>query len=385
MDETAAALGAFLEATTDQVRRLKSTYSDVLLVAQDAVAAALKGKPLYSPAQQEYAKEFKHWLQDPRGHALRMSQCVSDLSTKDVTIASNPSGGYGVPKQLADEIESFARPLCPLLKPEVCGVMPVTTSDFHQPVTLADSSATRTSESGTRTATGTATFADRVPSWGEYSAFVTASQHAREDMGDRLQRWLAKDIAEQIGAQLMTDIVSGTGSGQVLGITHTAPVTTADFASPQRSMDAIQYQAMAGASIVLGDIENLLGNFGEGYLTADDFTFIMRPSTWFKLFGVGRAGTGSIEAPFLMPRFSLAGLYGFRVETSGNAPAATSNQFPILAGDFKRGYLLVSRGPGMLTVDEVTTVGQVKYRYRIRYGGAIRQGNAIKALKWATS
>jgi predicted phage gp36 major capsid-like protein len=39
----------------------------------------------------------------------------------------------------------------------------------------------------------------------------------------------------------------------------------------------------------------------------------------------------------------------------------------------------------MLTVDEVTVPGMVKYHYRIRYGGAIRAGNALKLLKWATS
>jgi predicted phage gp36 major capsid-like protein len=38
-----------------------------------------------------------------------------------------------------------------------------------------------------------------------------------------------------------------------------------------------------------------------------------------------------------------------------------------------------------ITVDEVTTVGQVRYYVRRRVGGIIRNNDALRVVKWAAS
>jgi HK97 family phage major capsid protein len=379
MSEVVEAVADAMDALVGKAQEWRDARGDVLALIDDGVLAVMNGKPLVTPEQREYRQQFSKWLRNPEGEKSNMSQIVGDLHTKDMSIATNLSGGYGLPKQLAAQLESLARPACPLLNPDILGATEVNTNDYRVIIGRADTGVARTTETGTRSSTSTASFIERIPAWASYYGVVTISQAAREDRPD-FDRFLMEEFAAQVGAQLMSDIVSGNGSGQVLGILNTSPVTTTDFASPMRAAAALEYQPLAGATVALADVNKLLKHFNGVYRTGGNFTFLMQPATWDTLWDVGNP----TDAPFLQPQF-LPQLRGHRVALSENMPAIGTNNFAIAAGDWKKGYALVTRGPAMLTIDEVTTVGVCKYHYRIRYGGCIRQSNALKLLKWATS
>lgn len=384
MTDLAEAIADLTSAVSSKVSDLANARRDLLTVAGDMRRSVFSGAPIVSPEQKLYGQVFRQWLENPSGEKSLLQEAIRELARKDVTIASNPSGGYAVPKQLAAQIDRMASVVNPWLDDTVLGVTEVNTFDYHVPLGLSDVSSSRTTETGARSATATPAFRERIPAWGAYFGYATISNAAREDIPN-LEDFLAREFAAQLGASLAIDIVSGSGSsGQVLGLTTTTPVTTIDAASPMRAAGALQYTFLAGATIVLADIENLLGAFQEAYLLDPSFSFVMRPSTWRTVLGAPRAGTvASTEAPFTMELPPT--LYGYPVKLSTAVPAISANSFSILAGSWQRGYALVSRGPMLITADEVTVPGQTKFHVRRRYGGTVRANNAAKILKFGTS
>jgi HK97 family phage major capsid protein len=318
-----------------------------------------------------------------------MQQCAGDLSRKDLSLAANASGGFAWPKQLADSIDRVASIANPWLADDVLGAVETSTGDYRVILGLSDVSSSRVSEVATRSATSTPAFRERTPVWGEYYAFATVSEHAREDIPN-LEEFLVREFAAQLGASLAADIVAGTGSnGQILGFSSTTPVVTVDSASPQRNASALQYVPILGSTspqrLLLSDIENLLAAFREEYLLDPSFAFMMRPAVLRSLYAAGRTGvSGVVDAAFLMPRNPT--LYGFPVKLTTAMPAIAANAFPIVAGAWKRAYALCARSPMMVTIDaSITAPGLVKYRVRRRYGATPRANDAAKLVKFATS
>jgi HK97 family phage major capsid protein len=371
-------------AVEEKILEFANVKSEIQSITNDVHHALASATAPLTKEQRIYGECFKQWLQAPSANDQLLRQCVGEFGRKDTSIASNLAGGFGLPKQLAATIDRFASTLCPWLDPAVLGAEVVNTSDYYVPLGLSDVSSSRVTESAARSATSTPAFRQVKPVWGEYYAYTTISTAARDDIPN-LDEFLAREFAAQIGASLAADIVAGTGSNaQVLGLTTTTPVTTTDAASPQRAQSALQYVAWSGITspqrLLLSDVENLLAQFAEGYLLDDSFSFVMRPSTLRSIWAAGRSGyAGVTDAAFVMPRNPT--LYGFPVKLTSAAPAIAGNAFPVAAGAWKRAYSLVSRGPMMLTVDEFTVPGQVKYWARVRYGGTVRANNAAKLLR----
>jgi len=66
-------------------------------------------------------------------------------------------------------------------------------------------------------------------------------------------------------------------------------------------------------------------------------------------------------------------------------PSWSSNRFPIAFGNWERGYTVANRVGTRITLDHVTSVGFVKFFVRTRLGGIVRNREALKVLKVATS
>jgi len=64
-------------------------------------------------------------------------------------------------------------------------------------------------------------------------------------------------------------------------------------------------------------------------------------------------------------------------------PNIGAGAYPVVYGDFKRGYIIVDRIAIAFQVDYTTGAdnGLVVFRARKRVGGGVRQADAIKKLK----
>lgn len=76
---------------------------------------------------------------------------------------------------------------------------------------------------------------------------------------------------------------------------------------------------------------------------------------------------------------------GYPVIEAEDMPAVGANAFPVAFGDFREGYLIADRVGMRITRDEITAPGFVKFYVRKRVGGKLRNTQAIKLLKIATT
>ncbi|HEY4213402.1 MAG TPA: phage major capsid protein [Steroidobacteraceae bacterium] len=296
------------------------------------------------------------------------------------------AGGYGLPKYISDQIESRVRQLNPLR--QMATVTPIGTSDAHFLVSMGDGTSGWVSETGSRTATNATTLRDRAPTTGELYAYATASNWSLQDIQFDVQQWLVDDVAADFRSQEATAFLSGNGTNKPTGILNTAPVSTADSASPIRNADAIQYIALTSPGsplcVNLDSFVDLVSTIAERYtMESDRCAFLMHRLTLASLRKLKASTAGS----YLLEPDSQAGMpqrpLGFPVYTCDAMPTNVAGNIAAIFGNFRRGYLIVDRSPISITLDPYTTPGQTKFYVRKRVGGRILNNDAIKALKLA--
>ena len=77
---------------------------------------------------------------------------------------------------------------------------------------------------------------------------------------------------------------------------------------------------------------------------------------------------------------------GYPYKEATDMPDEGSNTYPVLFGDFSRGYMIVDRVQTAILRDPFTqaTSGNVRYVARRRVGGQVIQAEAIRKLKCST-
>lgn len=86
------------------------------------------------------------------------------------------------------------------------------------------------------------------------------------------------------------------------------------------------------------------------------------------------------------PTGNFAGLVlGAPVEIDDNMPVIAANSYSIAYANWKRAYRIVDRKGIALIRDNITAKGTTKFNFRKRVGGGMRNFEAIKLMKFATT
>ncbi len=342
-----------------------------------------------SHAQKEYRTEFLSWLRKPHDtlYKSRLTQASHDLSKKDVTIGTTTAGGFALPEQISTQIENRVRQLNPFRK--LVNVQQCGTNDFKALVGMADGTTGWVGETTSRTATLTPTLRERAPTMGELYAYPQASNWSLEDIFFNVQQWLVDDVSADWSAQEATAIISGNGTNRPTGILNSTPVTTADTASPVRAAGVIQYiqptTPGSPARINMDSLISLVYTVAERYLQeADACAFVMHRTTAAFI----RTLKASTAGSYLWQESAALGqpptLLGYPVYTCDAMTLHTvADGFPVLFGNWKRGYLLADRIGTTITVDPYTNPGYTRFYLRKRLGGCVLNNDALKALRSA--
>jgi HK97 family phage major capsid protein len=170
---------------------------------------------------------------------------------------------------------------------------------------------------------------------------------------------------------------------------NTAPVTTADYASPLRNAAAVQY-IPSGAKV---------GSPATPALTSDalittayalnaqyrvNANWVMNSNTTAEV----RKLKDTTGQYLWQPGLQLGQpdrLLGYGVAAWEQMSDMVANQFPIAFGNWQRGYVLADRVGLRVTRDSVTAVGFVKFYVRRREGGCVLNNDAVKVIKFAVS
>lgn len=330
---------------------------------------------LSRPATTKHTDEAKGFYD-----VLRRGFRANDM--KSVSIGTAADGGYAVPEQIATAIEQAVLKLSDV----VGAVKQVTasTSDYKELVGLNSTAVAWSTESGTRSETGTSQLRERAPTWGELYAYPKVSNWALEDIFFDVAGWLVNDASTGMAQALSSAIYNGDGSGKITGVFNTAPTTSADYASPLRAATTIQYIPCDSSSpqkIAGDDLIDLVYSLAPGY----------RGNARFAMSTLTQAHVRKLkdsDGQYLWQPSMQAGqpdrLLGYPVITWENLAApTTADGYPVVFGDFARGYMLVTRTGMSIDREAFTTPGYTKFYVRRRYGGCVLNCDALKTLKLA--
>jgi HK97 family phage major capsid protein len=265
---------------------------------------------------------------------------------------------------------------------ELVKVRQVGTSDYKELVSKRGTTSGWVGEASSRPATVTPTLRERAPTFGEIYAYPQASEWSLDDIFFNVEQWLAEEIAQEFAQEEGVAVISGNGTNKPTGMINTAPVTTADFASPERSANA--YQSVqsdltpGGVAILADSLIDLAATLASPYRVRATWTMNsltaaairkLKDTTNQYLWQPGlQAGTPDV-------------LLGRPVAIWENMPSVGANNFPVAIGDWQRAYILADRVGLRITRDNVTNIGFVRFYVRRREGGHVLDNHAAKFLQ----
>jgi HK97 family phage major capsid protein len=297
---------------------------------------------------------------------------------KAVTIGTGAAGGFAVPEEIARSIEKLERKLSPVR--DLVDVIPVGTSDFKKLVSIGGAASGWVGEGGTRSETGTPQLREVTPTMGELYAYPQASEWSLDDAFFSIENWLRDETAEEFAYQEGLAVISGDGTSKPTGMTNTAPVATADWASPLRAAAAYQFVASAASpdALVADSLFDCVYALNRKYRAGATWAFNSTTA------GVIRKLKDTTNQYLWQPGLSAgepSQLLGYPTSSWEDMADVGANALPVAFGNFKRAYMLVDRVGLRITVDNVTNPGHVRFYIRRREGGIPLNNDALKFIK----
>lgn len=347
---------------------------------------SLPGAGAREKVNAEHNEKWVDWVRRPdddsRKHALLEAQ-KKVYAQKDVTIGTDASGGFAVPEQLAREIERLELKYSPVR--ELVKVVNVGSSDYKELVSVhpgAAAAAGWVGETGTRSATSTPTLREKAPTHGELYAYPQVSEWSLDDIFFDVGNWITETVAEAFAILEGQAVISGNGTNKPTGMTNTAPVSTADDASPLRDEDAYQFVPIQSpASPLVLNFDTLIhavytlnsryrmgANWVMNSLTTSTVRQLKDSNNQYLWQPNNQAG-------------QPATLLGFPVRTWEDMADIADNALPIAFGNFRRAYVLANRVGLRMTQENVTNPGYVRFYIRRREGGIVLNNDAVKFIK----
>jgi HK97 family phage major capsid protein len=250
----------------------------------------------------------------------------------------------------------------------ICAVKMIGSQSYKRPKRIGTLSATRVGEIGQRNNTGDPAYGMLEILAPEMFARIEISQQMLEDADYDLLAELRTDSAEQFAYKEGYESINGTGSGtnQCEGI-----LTNPDIG-----------EVVSGSAAAIT---------ADGMI--DLFHGVKTAYTRNGLFGLNRASLKAVRklkdttGQYLwVPGVANAApntILGAPYVEMPDLPDPAANVYPVLYGDFMKGYAIVDRIGISFQVDYTTGAdnGVVVFRARKRTGGGVLQAEAIKKLK----
>jgi HK97 family phage major capsid protein len=302
------------------------------------------------------------------------------LEQRDVTTTTG-GGNFAVPEQISRDIARLSVDLSDIRS--IARVVTAGTPDYKELVDVGGAAFEWVGEADPRNVTNTPVLAEVAPTFGMASARPVVTEESLNDIFFNVEDWVIESAAEAIAKGEGVAFVSGNGTRRPTGfLAGPAPVVTADAT---RAFGTLQYIASGQAAAMPASLDVL-----------HDMVYALRAryrsnARW----AGGRPVLSSLRKykdttnQYLWQPSTQLGqpdmFMGFPVSEIEDMPTIAANAFPLAFGDFREGYLIVDLVGMRMTRDEITLPGYVRYYIRKRVGGRLKNTEAIKLLRIATT
>jgi len=294
---------------------------------------------------------------------------------KRVDLTAGASGEFLLPEVIRAEIETMEQAMSPVR--QLIPVVNITTNDFKQIVDILGTGSGWVGEAGSRTITGTPTLRQRAPTMGELFARPEATQWAAMDLAS-VDGWLSRSVAQEFAKEEGIAVITGDGTTKPTGFLNTAPTSAADFASPLRSAEVLQFVAAPSPDDITEHVISLIYTLNSAYRQGAAFTM---NSTILSQIRRAKDSNGQYlwQPSLIVGQPSTIVGFNFVVwEDMPTGPDSPLTTTPIAFGNWGRGYLLVQRSDVRVIRDEITNPGFIRWYFFRREGGIILNNDAIK-------
>jgi len=316
-------------------------------------------------AAREYLDAFDRVMRKP---AEARDAADMDLLRKrqaSLVKADDASAGYLLaPPDLQKDIVKGVIEMTPIRS--LATVRTIGGSSLKQPKKTGTGAASRVGETQRRTNTGDPAYGMIEIQAPEMFSRVEVSLQMLEDSAYDLLAELQEDSTEQFAVREGLESITGTGGGQMEGI-----LTNAD----------IGFSVSGDASKITGDgLIELYHALKSSYARNGTWGFNRRTLAAIRKLKDNQGNY--IWTPGIAGNVANTVLGAAYVEMP-DMPDVGANAFPVVFGDFKRGYVIVDRVAISFQVDYTTGAddGLVVFRGRKRTGGGVRQAEALRKLK----
>lgn len=308
-------------------------------------------------------------------------ELLSELNRRSMQAGIDSEGGYLVTPPATAAVVTKVREMSAIRG--IAGQISISTNAIEGLVDRGDAAAAWVGELSARTATTTPTLGkDRIEVFEIYS-FPDFSQQLLEDAAIDLEAWLIDKVATAFAEAENAAFISGDGVVKPRGFTTYTTAATADGSRTWGQLQHVVSGANGAFHTTKADpLMDLIAAFKPGYL--QNATFLMNRAT---LAAVRKLKEASTDRYLWEPSLQAgvpSRLLGYPVVLDEGMPAFSgTGSLAMALGDFRRGYLIVDRlGMSMLR-DPYTNKPKVGLYVRRRVGGAVRDFDAIKFIKFS--
>lgn len=327
------------------------------------------GDPAAKEAK-EYLAAWERVMRKPSDRREPADMALINQRMNTLSTANDTGAGYllAPPEMQRDIIKNIVE-ISPMRS--LATVRTIGSGSLKQPKRTGTGAASRVGELATRTNTGDPAYGMLEIHAPEMFARIEISQQMLEDSDYDLLAELREDAAEQFAKREGLEHISGVGAAnQCEGILTNSSVS---------------YTAGGHATLIQADgMVGLYHALNSAY--AKNGVWVQNRATLAAIRKLKDGQGQYLWAPGIagnVPNTILGAPY---VEMP-DMPDIGAGTYPVAFGDFRRGYVVVDRIAISFQVDYTTGAdsGLVVFRARKRTGGGVRQAEAFRKLKIATS
>ncbi len=307
--------------------------------------------------------------------------------TNAATIGSDPSGGFGVDRDVDREVLRVIRNSTAMRRLALNGNLSPGFGSWQKIVATRGNQSGWSDEQSERPQTETPIFGAVEVTVSEIFCNAEVSNMLLDDSAFDVEQFFQGDVIDEFAAAEGEAFIDGNGSNRPVGLFRSPTSADGDATRP---FGTLQYlptgiaggfgDAASPASSPYDVLADLIATMKTGYLA--NATWLMSPTTAATLRKVKDQDGRFIWQDSLMADQPPM-LMGYPVELDENVPAIATDSLSIAFGDFSRGYVIVDR-PGMMLVrDPYTKKGFTRFYFTRRVGGAVLDSRAIKFIKFS--
>lgn len=373
-----------INASIDSVQ--EKMQAEILAVKREAVFKAHESKT-EAPELAEYKAKFDRYFRKGGERAeeeLRVAEAKA-IEAKALATNSEADGGFTVLPQVEQTMIDLQLLISPVR--QIADVQQIGTGSLKKLVNKRGTAVGWVGETDPRAQTATSQLGEVEFVPGELYAMPAATQQMLDDSFINTEQWIASEVSIKMAQAEGTSFVTGDGVKKPKGFLAYTNVADASWAwgnigyiASGASGDLTAHSATAGtgADVFFDMIAALKYYYRAGAL------FSMNRRSVAKMRKVKTTYADYLWVPGLQ-NGQADSFAGYPLSELEDMPDFAANSYSVAFGNFKEAYQIVDRVGIRVLRDPYTVKPYVLFYTTKRVGGGVKNFEAIKLLKAATS